>query len=76
MEISCLHLWWKNPNYPLNRRLNGLSDAVVKIRIAVSVPGIEFQLSVLYTITLLTELSGMKLNLINSKRRVSCVPLN
>jgi hypothetical protein len=47
MEISCLHLWWKIPKLPLNRSLNGLSDAVLKIRIATSKPGKEFQLSVL-----------------------------
>jgi hypothetical protein len=47
MEMSCLRLWWKSPKYPLNRRLNGLLDTVVKIRIALSMPGNEFQLSVL-----------------------------
>jgi len=47
MEISCLHLWWKSPECPLNSRLNGLLDAVVKIRIAMSIAGNEFQLSVL-----------------------------
>jgi hypothetical protein len=47
MEISCLHLWQKSLKFPLIRRLNGLLDALVKIRIAMSMPGNEFQLSVL-----------------------------